>query len=650
MACYNFRGKLSPFRAVRENNKIIVSNEFVRCVHDLDRGGEMIEAVIVNGSGKNLFTGAQNTVIGITQNSVYHLYRSSAAPVLDFSVTEEGENTVLQFSAEMVDDKGERLPGFTLHHRVEYTPLGEALHKLTFAASQKITDLGMVQIGTLYPAKRMDTLAVMPSQVEMSMPYFSRCRWYKLEGDATTGYMTRWVPNAMLVFQRGVEGFQFVRGDDLASWESIGGTLPGFGMGFFSYIKHLDAYEMRFAPLDCRREGQYLEGEYTFEFSLAFPFVRKNIVPLSPCSGNLLQETDDFAKRWPSEEKFAEWENAGVSLMRLHNDGDPFANGIFWRDASYPPYPPEEMEKMERTLELAHRHHVDVVPYFSLHEYHPEAEGFQQNAQAWCRIAEKGDSIIPSYSRYGYYGFIMCLASGWLDKLKDSIDKVLRNHSFSGVYYDWCTAMECVNPEHGPHHWDFRKLIDFLLWTRQRTVKNGGDIYLHLTGTPNIAAENLAGLVLTEENGIARFSGEMFSPHAHFMNICPRQVCLMISEKSPAEDLRRYAMCALLNHATVSSGNRVFTEFYREQSQLIRDCVKYFRHTAPGEGICGTSENAAVPMSAYWSDDEVMLVFANLKDTAQTVEYRFSPEQKMQVTGSVTVEPLSIRTVIRKIS
>ena len=111
MACYNFRGKLSPFRAVRENNKIIVSNEFVRCVHDLDRGGEMIEAVIVNGSGKNLFTGAQNTVIGITQNSVYHLYRSSAAPVLDFSVTEEGENTVLKFIEVQKDRKSPKLQG-----------------------------------------------------------------------------------------------------------------------------------------------------------------------------------------------------------------------------------------------------------------------------------------------------------------------------------------------------------------------------------------------------------------------------------------------------------------------------------------------------------------------------------------------------------
>ena len=209
--------------------------------------------------------------------------------------------------------------------------------------------------------------------------------------------------------------------------------------------------------------------------------------------------------------------------------------------------------------------------------------------------------------------------------------------------------MECVNPEHGPRHWDFRKLIELLLWTYQR-IGPDGDMYLHLTHNPNIAAENLAGLVITEETGVSRFSGEMFSPHAHFMNICPRQVCLMISEKSSAEDLRRYAMCALLNHATVSSGNMVLAEFYREQAQLIRDCVKYRRHTAPGEGLCETSENDAVAMSAYWDDKEAMLVFANLEVRPKTIQYRFAPEQQKLITGTITVKPLSVQTVIRKIN
>ena len=645
MSNYRFRGVLSPFHAVRENDRITVENEYVRCVHDLRHGGELIEAVILNGSGKNLFVKPQCTIVGTSENGSYHCYRSDAAAAEEFSLTENHGNPVLEFVCRPTDADGKTLPGLNLRHRIEYTPQGEALHQVTFSAERRIPNLGMVQIGTLFPAKRMDTLAVTSAYIEMPMPYGNSCRWYRLAGDATSSFMTRWVPNAMLVFQRGVEGFQFVRGDNLAGWESIGGTLPGFGMGFFSYRKSLDAYEMRMAPLDCRRPGQYLkEGDTVFDFSLAFPYVKEKMVPLAPCSGHLLQADRGFEKRWPTEEDLSSWESAGCTLMRLHNDGDIEGNGIFWRAAAYPPYPPEEMKKMDQTLAAAHRHHLDVVPYFSLHEYHPEAPGFAENAETWGRISEKGDGLIPSYFNHGYFGYIMCLKSGWMQKRRDTIDEVLRKHAFDGVYYDWCSAAECIHPAHGAHHWDFRELIEHLLWTYERVGKDGV-MYLHQTGNPNIAAENLASLILTEETGPARIAGDMFSPHAHFMNICPRQVCLMIPNDSPADDLRRYAMCALLHHATVSSELRIFADFYREYAAMMRETQQYSRHTAPGEGLCGTSDERSVGMSAYWNHDHAMLVFANLRKEPQTADYHFAPADMKPITGKITVPPMTMRTL-----
>ncbi|MBO4632961.1 MAG: hypothetical protein J5858_13645, partial [Lentisphaeria bacterium] len=249
MPNYKFHGTLSPFCAVRKKDRVIVRNKYVRCVHDLRSGGELTEAVILNGSGKNLFVKPQCTIVGIIENGSYHCYRSNAAAAEDFSLTENRGNPVLEFTCRLADPDGKTLSGLTLRHRIEYTPQGEALHRETLSAARKIHDLGLVQIGTLYPAKRMDTLAVLPCNIEMAVPYGSCCRWYRLHGDASNPFMSRWVPNAMLVFQRGADGFQFVRGDDLASWESIGGSLPGFGMGLFRYRNDLDAYEMRMAPL-----------------------------------------------------------------------------------------------------------------------------------------------------------------------------------------------------------------------------------------------------------------------------------------------------------------------------------------------------------------------------------------------------------------
>ena len=256
-----------------------------------------------------------------------------------------------------------------------------------------------------------------------------------------------------------------------------------------------------------------------------------------------------------------------------------------------------------------------------------------------------GDGIIPSFSSFGYYGFQMCLESGWFKKRIDTIDEVLSKHAFSGVYYDWCSSKECLNSKHGKRHWDYNKLIELLEWSRKRVGKDGA-VYLHQTRNPNILAENLATLILTEETGGSVIYPEMFSPHAHFMNIVPRQVCLMIPETAPENDLRRYAMCALLHHATVSSWHKVFLDFYREQAPLMRECVKYRRHTAPGEGMCGTSSDQ-VGMSVYWNEKEAMMVFANLSDRKKTVSWHFSPDGGHALRDRVSVEPLSI-TVVRK--
>ena len=334
--------------------------------------------------------------------------------------------------------------------------------------------------------------------------------------------------------------------------------------------------------------------------------------------------------------------------MRIHNDGDSFDNGIFWRATVYPPYPPDEMKKMDQTLELARRHQINVVPYFSLHEYHPDADGFKENARKWGWIAGEGDDIVPTRFRNSIFGYLMCLQSGWLEKRKASIGEVLSRHAFSGVYYDWCIAIECFNHSHGPHHWDYRKLIELLEWTLKR-IGPAGHLYLHLTNAPNIAAENMASLVLTDEASPKNIRPGMFSPHAHFLNICPRQVCLMIPAKSPEKDLLRYAMCALLEHAAVSSGHEVFARFYQEYAEIIKRCGEYRRHTAPGEGRCRTSDQQTVGMSAYWNDSEALLVFANLKEQPATVKYCFDPDAALSVTGEITVPPLKIRTLTIKL-
>lgn len=637
------------FQATSVKNQILLENQYIRCVHDLEHGGELSEAIIKNGSGKNLFAQAQSTIVGIIENGTYHCYRSANCTQTECMIFERNGNPLLEFRCALADDSGEILDGLEMLHQVEYTRWGEALHRVELIAAKRIENLGMLQIGTLWPVKSMNCLAVQDAYIQAPYAYAANNvkSWIPLfSGKARSdaeAYLSRWLPVSMLVFRRGVEGFQFTLGDQLAQWDSIGGTLPGFQMGFFAYRQDCDSYEMRFSALDCRREGQFLEGKNVFEFSLAFPFVREKVVPLSPCASNILFPARGLEQRWPTDDDLKRLKDAGTTLMRLHNDGNSLNDGIFWRDAAYPPYPPQEMAKMDDMLSRAHKHGISVVPYFSLHEYHPEAAGFPEFAEEWGRIAAEGDRIIPSFGPNGYFGYQMCLSSGWMQKRKDTIDEVLRNHDFDGLYFDWCVGLECLNPKHGPRHRDFRKLLELLEWSHQRAGRDG-ELYLHLTYNPNIAAENMATLVLTEECAFSSFSGDMFTPHAHFMNIAPRQVCDMLPSTASREDRLRYAMCALLNHASVSSNQPAYSDFYRENAILLKECTDYARHSAPGEGCC-TSSNPKVGMSAYWNNTRNMLLFANLSDAEETTNYSFDSPSSTPLQGQIMLPPLSLKVL-----
>lgn len=644
-----FHADPTPFKVLREDSLVIVENRYIRCIHDLNCGGEMTEAVVKHGSGKNLFARPQATIIGIIENGIYHCFRSDRKPVKNFELLEQNGNPVLKFRLRLHDDSGKVLNGLEVIHQVEYTPWGEALHRVTLAASHRINNLGMVQIGTLWPSKYFDSFAVQESLNATGDPYMgNRVKsWLPLTGgkhrNDRNAYFSRWLPVATTVLKSGVDGFQFTLGDDLEQWDSIGGTLPGFQMGYFSFNSNTDSYELRFAPLDSRREGQYLDGEKHFDFSLAFPHVRKKIVPLIPCAGAVHKGAKSFEKRWPDKEKFARWKEAETAVLRIHNDGDLFGNGIFWRSTSYPPYPPDEMVKMDNTIQRFHELGISVVPYFSLHEYHPEAPCFNEHAQEWGRIAAENDGIIPSYFTTGYYGYQMCLRSDWFEKRRDTIDEVLTKHDFDGVYYDWCIGMECLNPLHGHRHRDMRKLLKLLEWSHER-VGNDGELYLHLTYNPNLTAENMASLVLTEETGGASIDPEMFSPHVHFLNIVPRQVCDMLPEDASDADRKRFIMCAILNHATISASHPVFLSFWAKHAHLFKECGKYVRHTAPGEGLC-TVSNPKVGISVYWNQTEKMVLLANLSEREEKTEFSFVTEASEAINGTAVIPALELKVL-----
>ena len=61
------------------------------------------------------------------------------------------------------------------------------------------------------------------------------------------------------------------------------------------------------------------------------------------------------------------------------------SDGLFWRDGTFPPYPPEQMKKMEHVIDTCHQNGIKVMPYFSNHELHQSTEAFKQHGEEWGR-------------------------------------------------------------------------------------------------------------------------------------------------------------------------------------------------------------------------------------------------------------------------
>ena len=215
---------------------------------------------------------------------------------------------------------------------------------------------------------------------------------------------------------------------------------------------------------------------------------------------------------WVSTEEIRRWAEKGIQTVHCHNDGDYYDDGLFWRDGSYPPYP--DMDRYDKVLTDCRRAGIRTATYFSNKELHPSTKEFQEHGEEWGRKNRKGDLQHNFYRPGSEFGAQMCLRSGWLEFLKFSIDRVLKNHPLDGVYYDWNVALLCCNPLHeadrdrvapAKGHWDIDELLDLMEWTRKR-VGPDGLVIIHNTTTPMFATENFADYVVATEWGYRKWT------------------------------------------------------------------------------------------------------------------------------------------------
>lgn len=478
-------------------------------------------------------------------------------------------------------------------------------------------------------------------------------RWGKLRPGVSFDlpFRTRYVPRYIVLANHGVEGLEWFMSDDLAQWDYQLTGQPGTASAAISASVQplgiqlsIDALNLSAGAVMPR--GGFLEWRQpaTFDYYIGFPVLpgHANRIWLH----DSMRGTRNHEGRELTEADVRAWAEAGIREITLHNDGDAFGDGIFWRDGSYPPYPPHIMRRMDELIDLCHRYAIRVAPYFSNHELHQSTDEYKKHAEEWGRKPDDQGNLRPNY----YYGAHMCLKSGWLDFLKFAVDRVLKNHRFDGVYYDWNIAMYCNNPLHvsggataardarglaalaqtPAGHWDIDELIALVEWTRQRVGKEGL-LILHNTLVPMFTTENFADHVVGMEFGYTRALSAMprledLPLEWSFAGARSRGVIVRgtAEESAPERIFRLHALTGLVTQTMPWRANRYAVEFARRLEPL-GDLENY--KFADWRNGAVTLDDADCASAVYSRDNEAYLVLANFSPTPKRVLCRLRPER-----------------------
>ena len=476
--------------------------------HDLKKGGTITRIALKHGKAANLLVHPVETRVQDEAGDTLIDSRDSAARVTH---RREGMDEIVTVDSALVDQDG-RASGLRVKSTFTYRWGYVKIHK------EFIVPAGGMRVREVCPFSAI----VAPSlsdygyregltEEEGASPFsFGSNRWGRLRpaGTSDAPLETRYVPRSMIFVDSGVEGVEWFVGSDLSQWESqITGRR---GQGRCRLEPNLDppGLAISISPLWSEDAAMALPKACVFDYYLAVP-IREGTT-----GGPWVHTT--FNRRqgnWVSTEEIQQWADKGIQTVHCHNDGDYYGDGLFWRDGSYPPYP--DMDRYDKVLDDCRRVGIRTATYFSNKELHPSTKEFQKHGEVWGRKNRKGDLRHNFYRRPDReFGAQMCLRSGWLDFLKSSIDRVLKNHRLDGVYYDWNVALFCCNPQHeadhdgaapAKGHWDVDELLELMEWTRRR-VGPDGLIILHNTKVPMYATENFADYVVATEWGYGKWT------------------------------------------------------------------------------------------------------------------------------------------------
>ena len=497
-----------PYSVVRDEASSILTlcTPYYTVEQDLKKGGAITRITLTHGKAANLIAHPIATRVREESGTVLTDLQDSAPTVTHHR---DGLNEIVVVECVLKDEAG-RASEFrvktTLQYRWGYIKIRKELLAPAGARVQEVCPLSTVLAPSLSDYGYREGI----TEEEKDPPFsFGSNRWGKLRlaQPSDPALQSRYVPRSMIFVDPGVEGLEWFVGSDLSPWELQMTGRRGDGQCLLDRNENPPGLALSISPLWSPDKAVSLPSACIFDFYLAVPLLEGH------AHGPWLHTTFNRNRGdWVSTEQIRSWAEKGIQTVHCHNDGDYYDDGLFWHDGSYPPYP--DMDRYDKVLTDCREVGIRTATYFSNKELHPSTKEFQEHGEEWGRKNRAGDLQHNFYRPNLEFGAQMCLRSGWLEFLKFSIDRVLKNHPLDGVYYDWNVALLCANPLHEANrdgtapatgHWDMDELLDLMEWTRNRVGKDGL-IIVHNTTMPMFAIENFADDVVATEWGYQKWT------------------------------------------------------------------------------------------------------------------------------------------------
>ena len=501
------RGTWPQEYSIQRNDEagyLTLSTPYYTVRHNLNHGGAVDVIRLTHGKATNLLVKAFETLIIDDQGNRFTDINDAHAEV---SHRREGLVEIVTVDAALADE-AHHSTGIRVKTTVEYHWGYLKIHK-EFRAVEGVEKVREICPVTAVLSPTLTDYGYREGTTEQEGAgafSFGSCIWGNVRGENLTGagVAVRYVPRYVMLADAGVEGLEWFVGSDLSQWDLQMTGRRGEGQCVITRSQNPPGILFSVSAVR-RQEAVALPNGCAFDFYLGIPILEGNAQkPWLHTSFNRNRG------EWVSSGQIQQWATSGIQTVHCHNDGDYYEDGLFWRDGSYPPYP--DMERFDRVIKECRRVGIRTATYFSNKELHPSTPEFQQHSGEWGRKDAKGNIQHNFFKGTNEFGAQMCLRSGWLDYLKLSIDRVLKNHPLDGVYYDWNVALNCANGLHegkkkgdvGAGHWDIDELLDLMEWTRKR-VGPDGVVIVHNTTTPMFCTENFAGFVVANEWGYGKW-------------------------------------------------------------------------------------------------------------------------------------------------